>query len=30
MTNAISAITYGGYAVDQAMAVYEGKEQFSI
>jgi fructose-bisphosphate aldolase / 6-deoxy-5-ketofructose 1-phosphate synthase len=30
MTNAISAITYGGRSVDDAMAVYEGKEQFSI
>lgn len=30
MTNAISAITYGGHSVDEAMAVYEGKEQFSI
>jgi DhnA family fructose-bisphosphate aldolase class Ia len=30
MTNAISSITYGGYGVDQAMAVYEGGEQFSI
>jgi fructose-bisphosphate aldolase/6-deoxy-5-ketofructose 1-phosphate synthase len=30
MTNAISSITYGGYGVDQAMAVYEGREQFSI
>jgi fructose-bisphosphate aldolase/6-deoxy-5-ketofructose 1-phosphate synthase len=30
MTNAISAITYGGYGVDEAMAVYDGKEQFSI
>jgi len=30
MTNAISAITYGGRAVDEAMAVYEGKEQFSL
>jgi DhnA family fructose-bisphosphate aldolase class Ia len=30
MTNAISSITYGGYGVDQAMAVYDGREQFSI
>lgn len=30
MTNAISAITYGGHSVDQAMAVYEGKEQFAL
>ena len=30
MTNAISAITYGGKSVDEAMAVYEGKEQFTI
>ena len=30
MTNAISAITYGGRDVDQAMAVYEGREQFSM
>jgi fructose-bisphosphate aldolase/6-deoxy-5-ketofructose 1-phosphate synthase len=30
MTNAISAITYGGRGVDEAMAVYEGKEQFSL
>ena len=30
MTNAISAITYGAHSVDQAMAVYEGKEQFSL
>ena len=30
MTNAISAITYGGHSVDEAMAVYEGKEQFSL
>ncbi len=30
MTNAISAITYGGHTVDEAMAVYEGKDQFSI
>ncbi|HXK33082.1 MAG TPA: aldolase [Dehalococcoidia bacterium] len=28
MTQAISAITYGGYDVDRAMAVYEGKEDF--
>lgn len=30
MTNAISAVTYGGRSVDEAMAVYEGKEQFSL
>jgi fructose-bisphosphate aldolase/6-deoxy-5-ketofructose 1-phosphate synthase len=30
MTNAISAITYGGRSVDDAMAVYEGKDQFSL
>jgi len=30
MTNAISAITYGGLTVDAAMAVYDGKEKFSI
>ena len=30
MTNAISAVTYGGRSVDDAMAVYEGKEQFSL
>ena len=30
MTNAISAITYGARSVDDAMAVYEGKEQFSL
>ena len=30
MTNAISAITYGGHSVDEAMAVYEGKAQFSL
>jgi fructose-bisphosphate aldolase/6-deoxy-5-ketofructose 1-phosphate synthase len=30
MTNAISAITYGGHSVDEAMAVYEGREKFSI
>ena len=30
MTNAISAITYGGHSVDEAMAVYEGREQFSL
>ena len=30
MTNAISAVTYGGLSVDDAMAVYEGREQFSI
>jgi fructose-bisphosphate aldolase/6-deoxy-5-ketofructose 1-phosphate synthase len=29
MTNAISAITYGGHSVDEAMAVYEGREKFS-
>ena len=30
MTNAISAITYGGHSVDEAMAVYDGKEKFSL
>ena len=30
MTNAISAITYGGIVVDEAMAVYEGRSEFSI
>lgn len=30
MTNAISAITYGGKSVDEAMAVYEGRAQFSL
>ena len=30
MTNAISAITYGARSVDEAMAVYEGREQFSL
>lgn len=30
MTNAISAITYGGCSVDEAMAVYEGRERFEI
>lgn len=30
MTNAISAITYGGLSVDDAMDVYEGKREFSI
>ncbi len=30
MTNAVSAITYGGRNVDEAMAVYEGREQFSL
>ena len=30
MTNAISAITYGGRSVDDAMAVYEGRSEFSI
>jgi fructose-bisphosphate aldolase/6-deoxy-5-ketofructose 1-phosphate synthase len=30
MTNAISAITYGGHSVDEAMAVYEGREQFAL
>lgn len=30
MTNAISAITYGGRSVDEAMAVYEGKEQLTL
>ena len=28
MTQAIGAITYGGHSVDQAMAVYEGREDF--
>lgn len=30
MTNAISAITYGGQSVDDAMAVYEGRADFSM
>ena len=30
VTNAISAITYGGHTVEEAMAVYEGKERFSL
>jgi fructose-bisphosphate aldolase/6-deoxy-5-ketofructose 1-phosphate synthase len=30
MTNAISAITYGGHDVDEAMAVYEGREKLTI
>ena len=30
MTNAISAITYGGHSVDEAMAVYEAREKFGI
>ncbi len=30
MTDAISAITYGGHGVDEAMAVYEGREKFVI
>jgi fructose-bisphosphate aldolase/6-deoxy-5-ketofructose 1-phosphate synthase len=30
MTNAISAITYGSSSVDHAMAVYEGREQFTV
>jgi len=30
LTNAISAITYGGHSVDEAMAVYEGREKFSL
>ena len=30
MTNAISAITYGGHTVDEAMSVYEGKTQFAL
>ena len=30
MTDAISAITYGGMSVDDAMAVYEGRAEFSI
>lgn len=30
MTNAISAVTYGGRGVDEAMAVYEGKERFAL
>ena len=30
MTNAISAITYGGHSVDEAMAVYEGKAPFAL
>ncbi|MDA0270513.1 MAG: aldolase [Chloroflexi bacterium] len=30
MTQAISSITYGGYSVDDAVAVYEGQRDFSI
>jgi fructose-bisphosphate aldolase/6-deoxy-5-ketofructose 1-phosphate synthase len=30
MTNAVSAITYGGLSVDDAMAVYEGKSEFRV
>jgi len=30
MTNAISAVTYGGRGVDEAIAVYEGKEQLAL
>jgi fructose-bisphosphate aldolase/6-deoxy-5-ketofructose 1-phosphate synthase len=30
MTNAIAAITYGGHSVDEAMAVYDGREKFSL
>ena len=30
MTNAISAITYGGQSVDEAMAIYEGRAQLSL
>jgi fructose-bisphosphate aldolase/6-deoxy-5-ketofructose 1-phosphate synthase len=30
MTNAISAITYGGMSVDDAMDVYDGKREFRI
>jgi len=30
MTNAISAVTYAGYDVDQAMAVYDGREQLTL
>jgi fructose-bisphosphate aldolase/6-deoxy-5-ketofructose 1-phosphate synthase len=30
MTNAISAITYGGQSVDDAMAVYEGRTALSL
>jgi fructose-bisphosphate aldolase/6-deoxy-5-ketofructose 1-phosphate synthase len=30
MTNAISAITYGGLSVDEAMNVYDGKREFTI
>jgi hypothetical protein len=30
MTNAISAITYGGQSVDDATAVYEGRAQLSL
>jgi len=30
MTNAISAITYGGQSVDEAMAVYEGREKLAL
>ncbi len=29
MTNAVSAITYGGQSVDEAMAVYEGRAKFT-
>jgi len=29
MTRAISAITYGGWGVDDAMAVYEGRKEFA-
>jgi len=30
MTQAISAITYGGWSVDDAVAVYEGRREFSM
>jgi fructose-bisphosphate aldolase/6-deoxy-5-ketofructose 1-phosphate synthase len=30
MTQAISVITYGGRSVDEAMAVYEGREKFEL
>ena len=30
MTRAISAITYGGWGVDDAMAVYEGRRDFAV
>jgi fructose-bisphosphate aldolase/6-deoxy-5-ketofructose 1-phosphate synthase len=30
MTNAVSAVTYGGYDVDRAMAVYEGREELTL